>query len=81
MALLGILGVVLGFWLLAYREGFDTLGRSSLAAGALLLFLSFVLYARAKGYSAWWCLLFLVAGPGAFFVFWFLPDRHHDHAA
>jgi hypothetical protein len=78
---LGAVGVVLGFWLLFYWEGFDTLGKSSLAAGALLLFASFVLYLRAKGYPAWWCLLFFFAGPAALFVFWFLPDRERDHAA
>ena len=80
-ALLGAVGVVFGFWLWAYCEGFDTLGKSSLALGSLLLFISFVLYVRAKGYPAWWCLLFLVAGPGAFLVFGCLPKRPNDHAA
>ena len=80
-ALLGVVGVVLGFWLLVYRDGFDTLGKGSFAAGVLLLFLSFVFYVRAKGYPAWWCLLFFIAGPAAFWVFWILPDRHRDNVA
>jgi len=80
-ALLGAGGVVFGFWLYAYCEGFSALGEGSLAAGALLLFSSFMFYVRAKGYPAWWCLLFFVTGPGAFVVIWFLPDRYHDHPA
>ena len=77
--LLGVAALVLGYWLLVYRDGFDMLAKISLAGGVLLLFSAFVLYVRAKGYPAWWCLLFFLAGPGAFFVFWILPDRHHDH--
>ena len=80
-ALLGVLAVALGFWLLFYRDGFDTFGKCSFAAGVLLLFLSFVLYVRAKGYPAWWCLLFFIAGPTALWVFWVLPDRRHDNVA
>src|ERR1051326_1424074 len=60
-ALLGVVAVVLGFWLFVYRDGFDTLGKGSFAIGVMLLFISFVLYVRAKGYPAWWCLLFFIA--------------------
>jgi hypothetical protein len=77
---LGVIGISLGCWLLFYHGGFDTLGKSSLVVGALLLYLAILLYALAKGYPAWWCLLLFIIGPGAFFVFWILPDRHHEHA-
>jgi hypothetical protein len=70
---IGVAALVLGSWLLYYREGFGVTGKSSLAVGVALLFLAFVLYVRAKGYPAWWSLLFFV---GAFWILWILPDRH-----
>jgi len=76
--LLSVAALVLGFWLLVYRDGFETLAEISLAGAVLLFFSAFVFYVRAKGYPAWWSLLFFLAGPGAFLVFWVLPDRHHD---
>ena len=50
---MGAVGVVLGFWLLAYHERFEVLGMNLFAMGAVLLFASFVLYVRGKGLKSW----------------------------
>jgi hypothetical protein len=71
--LIGVGALVLGYWLLFHREGFDGVGKGCLGIGVAVLFVAFVLYVRAKGYPAWWSLLFFVGG---FWVLWILPDRH-----
>ncbi len=73
VALVGLATLSLGLWQFFYGEGLDALGRSSIVVGLAVLFLSFALYVRAKGYPAWWCLLFFMGG--GFWILWILPDR------
>ena len=76
---IGITAFLFGAWLLIYRDGYDSLAWVSLTVGAILLLLDFSFYIRAKGYHPAWALLFLLFGPVAFFVFFYLPDRHREN--
>ena len=76
--IVAVAAFVLGYWLLVYRavdESSLAVGAASIVFGAACLFLAFAFYVRAKGYPTWWCLLFFIAGPVAFWIFWILPDR------